>query len=587
MVLSPETPIRRSRRQAGKDSGVEWSKDMLGEPEVAPDARGASMITYAMAGHGAPADSPKPFLKPKPKKATPKKASAKKATPKKATPKKTTPKKKATPKKKTPKKTAVKSPKSPKKAESPVAAEKAIEQDAGQDAVLTGESFVGGDLFSFASVVVMISVCPLLCTVLSYITTHPKIMTIENFYETCTTDGWKTCLNSAIMWGFEWQVGDRTHHWQEAAQFLVVFVLVGVALMQLPGATVNGPQSPKGFTPTYTDNGVTHCALFTLLFVLGSKELGAGLYSLGIMFDLFPGILCCLNIFGLCFGCLLVYKGYFYPSGPDTTYNGYIFDFYWGVELYPRILGIDVKTLVNCRFSMTFWMLSGISFSAASYARHEAYDPGLVLSAVSLYVYLAKFYWWEMGYMRSIDIIVDKCGFYETWGCLVWVPAVYTLHLRACVLSPSDLSWEVASGIFVLSLVGVVCNYLADRQRDEFRKANGKMTIWGKPPRYIHARYNAYDEHGILVTKESLLLASGFWGVARHFQYFFELLAAWSWGLLAGVARNKIGLFYPIFLTILLVHRAMRDQNKCLDKYGRYYQQYMAMVPYKIIPGLY
>ena len=82
-----------------------------------------------------------------------------------------------------------------------------------------------------------------------------------------------------------------------------------------------------------------------------------------------------------------------------------------------------------------------------------------------------------------------------------------------------------------------------------------------------------------------MLLASGYWGVARHFQYFFELLAAWSWGLLAGirstsmppvftptirslftmsllltfifagVSRNKIGLFYPIFLTILLVHR--------------------------------
>merc|ERR1711934_1093537 len=113
------------------------------------------------------------------------------------------------------------------------------------------------------------------------------------------------------------------------------------------------------------------------------------------------------------------------------------------------------------------------------------------------------------------------------------------------------------------------------------------MLIWGEAPRYIVARYTALDEHGILVSKESLLLASGFWGVARHFQYFFELLAAWSWGLLAGVARNKIGLFYPIFLTILLVHRAMRDQNKCLAKYGRYYQQYMAMVPFKIIPGVY
>eukprot|EP01043_Picozoa_sp_COSAG02_P028877 COSAG02_NODE_1772_length_10984_cov_8.166651_5_plen_112_part_00 len=45
--------------------------------------------------------------------------------------------------------------------------------------------------------------------------------------------------------------------------------------------------------------------------------------------------------------------------------------------------------------------------------------------------------------MRSIDIIVDRAGFYETWGCLVWVPSVYTLHTRLLVETPSDLSWEV------------------------------------------------------------------------------------------------------------------------------------------------
>ena len=30
-------------------------------------------------------------------------------------------------------------------------------------------------------------------------------------------------------------------------------------------------------------------------------------------------------------------------------------------ELYPRIYNVDVKKFVNCRFSMTFWMLAGIS----------------------------------------------------------------------------------------------------------------------------------------------------------------------------------------------------------------------------------
>ncbi len=73
------------------------------------------------------------------------------------------------------------------------------------------------------------------------------------------------------------------------------------------------------------------------------------------------------------------------------------------------------------------------------------HGAGIVLCAVSQYLYLVKFFIWEIGYMRSIDIIVDRAGFYETWGCLVWVPSVYTLHTRLLVTSPSGLSWEVRS----------------------------------------------------------------------------------------------------------------------------------------------
>eukprot|EP00656_Telonema_subtile_P029686 TRINITY_DN3276_c0_g1_i2.p1 TRINITY_DN3276_c0_g1~~TRINITY_DN3276_c0_g1_i2.p1 ORF type:complete len:234 (-),score=65.05 TRINITY_DN3276_c0_g1_i2:117-818(-) len=227
------------------------------------------------------------------------------------------------------------------------------------------------------------------------------------------------------------------------------------------------------------------------------------------------------------------------------------------------------------------------SFCVASYKIHGELDPGLFFSGISIMIYLGKFYWWEIGYMRSIDIIVDRAGFYETWGCLVWVPTVYTTHSRASVLNPSGLSWEFAGFVFVLSILGVVCNFLADNQRQAFREANGDYKIWGVAPRYIKAKYTTTDENGKTVERESLLLACGWWGVARHFHYFFELLAAWSWGVLSGLDKNLIGFVYPVFLTILLIHRAHRDQEKCLAKYGKYYAQYMELVPYKIIPGVY
>ena len=102
-------------------------------------------------------------------------------------------------------------------------------------------------------------------------------------------------------------------------------------------------------------------------------------------------------------------------------------------------------------------------------------------------------------------------------------------------------------------------------------------------------RYETVDPaSGALVKRKSLLLASGWWGTARHQHYCFELMAAYSWGLLAGVhTHGLLPLFYPIFLTVLLVHRAHRDEEKCIAKYGKYFEDYMRIVPYRIVPGIY
>lgn len=194
-----------------------------------------------------------------------------------------------------------------------------------------------------------------------------------------------------------------------------------------------------------------------------------------------------------------------------------------------------------------------------------------------------------MGYMRSIDIIVDRAGYEIQWGCLVWVPSVYTFHSRFLVQNPSGLSFLAALAIFVISMAGVLLNYAADRERDVFRATNGKCKVWGSEPRYITAKYTIVDRKtGKEAEKTSLLLASGFWGMARHFQYFFELTAAYSWCFLANPFENGIlVMFYAVFLTLLLVDRAKRDTEKCSAKYGKYYEEYCELVPYKIVPGIF
>ena len=379
------------------------------------------------------------------------------------------------------------------------------------------------------------------------------------------------------------------------------FLLLALFLYPMPGKVKYGPITARGVRPEYTDNGMMHCLLFTLIFIFASNEgpLGnSGFFSLSILSDNFEGIIGLLSYGGALFCLFLCLRGLdaldflgIKASGPDRgpSGRGFCFDYYWGTELYPRICGIDVKKYVNCRFSMTFWMLVGVSYSVASYKKHGFVDPGIVLSAASQFIYLVKFFHWEIGYMRSIDIIVDRCGFYETWGCIAWVPCMYTLHTRSTVNHPSGLSWTAAGFLFVLGVSAVFFNWQADNQRMRFRETNGQALVWGKKPKSIHAEYTVDNAAtGQKETHKTLLLASGWWGVARHANYFFEITVAWTWGLLANASltdgKGLLPLCYPIFLTTLLIHRAIRDEEKCSKKYGAAYTEYCKHVPYSIIP---
>jgi len=44
--------------------------------------------------------------------------------------------------------------------------------------------------------------------------------------------------------------------------------------------------------------------------------------------------------------------------------------------------------------------------------------------------------------------------------------------------------------------------------------------------------------------------------------------------------------YYAIYFAILLVHRSIRDDHMCQEKYGEDWQTYKSIVPYRFIPGV-
>lgn len=347
----------------------------------------------------------------------------------------------------------------------------------------------------------------------------------------------------------------------------------------LPGQNFYGPPTPRGNVPVYKSNGVLAYCVTIALFLLGWRT---GAFDPGAVYDALGSMISTSNVFSLAFCAVLCVKGRHAPSSTDAgTTGSLLFDFYWGTELFPRFGPLDVKTWTNCRMGMMGWAVLTLCYAAkqAQTIGGGVPSPSMLACVGLMQLYVLKFFMWEEGYWSSMDIAHDRAGFYLVWGCLVWVPSVYTSPAMYLVRRPGPLSPQAAAAVFLFGAVMVWMNYDADRQRQHFRRSGGKALVWGRVPRKIHARYVTGDG----CVKDSLLLASGWWGLARHFHYLPELAAAAAWSCPCGFA-SPLPYVYLAFLTALLTDRAFRDDERCRAKYCLYWEKYCEMVPYRIVP---
>ncbi len=407
---------------------------------------------------------------------------------------------------------------------------------------------------------------------------------------------WYTCTqldgSLALLWGRMLHHGLLATIWSAWApvfwgskvawSIIAIYAISQLALMRLlPGRRFEGPITPQGNIPVYKANGIS--AYFTTLALFCTATWGVHLFPPTLLYDHLGELVGALNLFSL-FLCLLLYcKGRYFPSTSDAKISGnLIFDYYWGTELYPRIAGWDIKMFTNCRFGMMGWALLLLSFAAKQQQLYGFLSNTLMISVALQLLYISKFFIWETGYLRSLDIMHDQAGFYICWGCLVWVPAIYTSPALFMVQHPFQLPFMVAMTIFVVGTLAILTNYMADRQRQMVRIHQGACRIWGRKPEVTHANYTTEGGE----KKSTLLLASGFWGVARHFHYVPEVAGALCWTLPA-LFSYFLPYFYLFFLMTLLIERAIRDDKRCAEKYGEFWDLHCQKVRYKILPYLF
>ncbi|KAF0043609.1 hypothetical protein F2P81_004946 [Scophthalmus maximus] len=308
-------------------------------------------------------------------------------------------------------------------------------------------------------------------------------------------------------------------------------------------------------------------------------------FSPTIIFDNWIPLMWCANILGYAVSTFAFLKAYLFPTNSeDCKFTGNVFyNYMMGIEFNPRIgKWFDFKLFFNGRPGIIAWTLINLSYMAKQQELYGHVTNSMILVNVLQAIYVLDFFWNEAWYLKTIDICHDHFGWYLGWGDCVWLPYLYTLQGLYLVYHPVQLSDAHALAVLLLGLVGYYAFRSTNHQKDLFRRTDGNCSIWGGKPAYIECSYRSAD--GGL--HRSKLMTSGFWGVARHFNYTGDLMGCLAYCAACGFG-HLLPYFYLVYMTILLVHRCVRDEHRCGSKYGKDWKRYTDAVPYRLIPGVF
>ncbi|KAK5814483.1 ERG4/ERG24 ergosterol biosynthesis protein [Linnemannia elongata] len=255
-----------------------------------------------------------------------------------------------------------------------------------------------------------------------------------------------------------------------------------------------------------------------------------------------------------------------------------IYDFVLGRELNPRFSSspdstFDIKYFIELRPGLIGWIFLNFGMACQQY-----HTLGRITNSMVAVLFFETFYvvdslWNESAVLTTMDITTDGFGFMLANGLLTWLPMNYSLQARFLADFPVDMSLTHALIVIATQCVGYYIFRSANGQKDNFRRYGADHPM-NKGLKYMETKTG------------SKLLISGWWGTARHINYFGDWLMALAWSLPCGLS-SPLPYFYPIYFAVLLIHRELRDEEKCHKKYGKDWDKYCETVRWRIIPYVY
>ncbi|PRP92106.1 Ergosterol biosynthesis ERG4/ERG24 family protein [Enhygromyxa salina] len=354
-----------------------------------------------------------------------------------------------------------------------------------------------------------------------------------------------------------------------------LFIVVLFALTRLlPGKKVLGQPLPgSGERLTYKINGMALFVAVHMLIFTGAWFFGL---SLTPLLDHFWSLLIAANIITVIW-LLLMNRGSRArlaaaaergEEDEQSAKRGALARLWYGIELNPHFLGVDLKIFAYQPSLIGLGVLN-VAFAWAQYEELGHLTPQMLAYQLFWWGYLFTHYWIEDNVLSMWDVIAERFGFMLLWGDLVLVPFFYSLAGWWLVSNTEPMPiWQVV-GIAALHVTGLWIFRESNAQKNRFKK-DPSAKIWGKPAETLGGR----------------LLISGWWGIGRKINYTGEIMVYSAFALCTGFS-SLIPYLLPLWLCMLLPHRAWRDEQRCAAKYGELWDEYTKIAKFRMIPFLY
>jgi delta14-sterol reductase len=197
-----------------------------------------------------------------------------------------------------------------------------------------------------------------------------------------------------------------------------------------------------------------------------------------------------------------------------------IYDWFIGRELNPRIGSFDLKSFCELRPGLIGWFILDVSLAIKQYSLLGHVTDSMVLVVLFQTYYVMDALYNEPAIFTTMDIIMDGFGFMLAFGDMVWVPFTYSLQARYLVHFPKHLGFFYTALILAVKILGFVI----------FRGANSQKNAFRTNPEDPSVKHITYIE----TEAGTRLMTGGWWGMARHINYFGDWLMGLAWCLPTG-----------------------------------------------------